>query len=175
MSNKETFKKVLVAPLDWGLGHATRCIPVINEFIKQGCEVQIASSGSALVLLKKEFPSTKFHELVPYQAEYTASLPFAFKILLQLPKFLREIKREHQQIETIIESEKIDLIISDNRYGCWSEQVPSVLIIHQTTLRVSMFKSFINYFHQVAIRRFSHCWVPDFESDESLTGELSIN
>ncbi len=38
---------MLVAPLDWGLGHATRCIPIINELIQQGAQVIVAASGLA--------------------------------------------------------------------------------------------------------------------------------
>src|SRR5882757_7145405 len=88
-------QKILIAPLDWGLGHATRCIPVVREFLDRGCEVQIASSGAALVLLKQEFPPLKFHELVSYKATYSDQMAFMLKILLQMPKFLWAIQREH--------------------------------------------------------------------------------
>ena len=47
--------RILLAPLEWGLGHATRCIPIINELIKQNCEVLIAVEGATEHLLKKEF------------------------------------------------------------------------------------------------------------------------
>src|SRR5436189_5844647 len=100
-------KKILAAPLDWGLGHATRCIPVVNEFLKQGCEVQIASSGGALVLLKKEFPSLKSHSIASYNVKYSTLLPFMVRILVQMPKFMKAIKKEHQQIEKIVREENI--------------------------------------------------------------------
>ena len=96
MPNTQDKKRILITPLDWGLGHATRSIPIINEFLNRDCEVQIASSGNALILLKKEFPELKFHELVSYEAKYSSSLPFMLKILFQLPKFLFAIKKEHQ-------------------------------------------------------------------------------
>src|SRR5689334_10706479 len=169
MPNDSIPQKVLVTPLDWGLGHATRCIPVINEFLKQGCEVQIASSGAALILLKEEFPSLKFHPLVSYNARYSASLPFLVKILLQIPKFIATVRKEHRQVEEIILSEKIDLIISDNRYGCYSEKVKSVFIGHQLTLKAP-FSFVIAGLYEKAIKRFSECWVPDEEGKNSLAG-----
>jgi len=56
-------KRILVAPLNWGLGHATRCIPIINELIRQNFEPVIASDGAALNLLQKEFPHLEYHIL----------------------------------------------------------------------------------------------------------------
>ena len=53
-------KRVLVAPLDWGLGHATRCIPIIRALHNFGCEEILAGSGASLALLKQECPQIKF-------------------------------------------------------------------------------------------------------------------
>lgn len=175
MPKVSTSKKVLVAPLDWGLGHATRCVPVINEFLKQGCEVQIASNGSALVLLKEEFPKLKFYVIESYGVKYGGILPFMVKIIIQIPKILRVISKEHNQIEKIVEQEKIDIIISDNRYGCWSGKTRNVFISHQLTLLTPVFSSFVNSKHKRLIEKFSVCWVPDEEGAESLAGELAIN
>lgn len=168
-------KKVLVAPLDWGLGHATRCVPVIHEFLSQGCEVQIASSGDALVLLKEEFPDLKFHSIVSYRAEYSSTIPFMVKILLQMPKFLSAIKREHTETEAIIEREKIDFVISDNRYGCWSDKKPSILITHQVNILMSArwrwLEWLINFGNHSRIRKFTACWVPDVP--DGITGKMT--
>lgn len=174
MPNVSIPKKVLIAPLDWGLGHATRCIPVINEFLNQGCEVQVASSGAPLILLKEEFSSLKFHSLVPYNAKYSASLPFLLKILLQVPKFVATVRKEHRQLEKIVHDEKIDLVISDNRYGCWSQKVKSIFICHQLILKAP-FSYVIAGLYEKAIKRFSECWVPDEEGKDSLAGELAMN
>jgi uncharacterized protein (TIGR00661 family) len=170
-----TSKRVLITPLDWGLGHATRCIPVINEFLKQGCEVQIASSGGALLLLKEEFPVLKFHSIVSYNVKYSVNLPFAFKMFLQTLKFIWAIRREHQQINKIVIDEKIVFVISDNRYGCWSVKAKSIFIGHQLKLKTPIFSYFINALHQRAINKFSECWAPDVKGDESLSGELTLN
>src|SRR5262245_52446649 len=127
-------KNVLITPLDWGLGHATRCIPIINELLNKNCSVVIGGSGEALELLKIEFPHLAFVSLPAYRPVYPSLGSMVWNMLTQLPKFLSTIKKEHDVIEQLVRSSKIDLIISDNRYGCWSSAVPSIFITHQTNI-----------------------------------------
>jgi len=172
-----TRKRVLITPLDWGLGHATRCIPIIDELLKRGCEVYIATSGSAFDLLKKEFPRLKFFVLPSYKATYSAQLPLMISVFLQVPKFLHVINLEHKQIEKIIADHSIELVLSDNRFGCWSKKVPSVFITHQTKIQMpSILKGLqpiINFFNHQFIKRFKYCWIPDVSGEFNLTGKLS--
>jgi uncharacterized protein (TIGR00661 family) len=172
----EHSKHILVAVLDWGLGHATRSIPVIRELLKRGCKVSIAGNGQSLVLLKQEFPQLNFHELESYKVKYSSSLPFMMKVFIQLPKFLRAIRKEHKQVENIIEKQKIDLVISDNRYGCWSPVVPAVLITHQVNILLpTSFRwvgGALNFFNQRLIKRFDLCWIPDSDNAR-ITGTLT--
>src|SRR5262245_7066609 len=105
-------KNVLVAPLDWGLGHATRCIPIIRELLKRECKVSIAGSGESLALLKKEFPQQAFFDLEPYAPEYSKTKRgMVWKMVSQLPKFYLTIRKEHEQVEKLITENKFDLII----------------------------------------------------------------
>lgn len=172
-----TRRRVLVAPLDWGLGHATRCIPIINELLKRGCEVYIATSGSALALLKKEFPRLKSFALPSYKATYSVQLPLMISVFLQVPKFLQAINMEHNQIGKIIADHSIELVLSDNRFGCWSKKVPSVFITHQTKIQMPWIlkglQPIINFFNHRFIKRFSYCWIPDVSGESNLTGRLS--
>ena len=172
----EVRKKVLVAPLDWGLGHATRSIPVIRELHLKGCEVCIASSGDALLLLKNEFPTIQFFELPGYKASYSRWMPLIVKIFLQLPRFLLTIKKEHEQLERIVSENQIVLVISDNRFGCWTEKVPTVFITHQINIQMPLFLKWmqgsVNYFNHARIKKFDYCWVPDFAQDK-LTGRMT--
>ncbi len=171
-------KLVLVAPLDWGLGHATRCIPIILELQKRGCEVFIASSGSALKLVRKEFSSLKSFELSSYNVSYSKRIPFVISIFLQIPKFLKAIATEKKQLERIIAEHKIEFVISDNRYGCWSERIPSVFICHQLNIQLPValkwLQPFVRFFHKRLIGKFTECWVPDQPGEFSLTGQLSV-
>ena len=114
---------VLITPLDWGLGHATRCIPVITEFLKRGCKVSIATTGGALDLLKKEVPQLTFFELVSYKAEYATDDQLLVKLFFQSLKFMAAIRKEHRQLKKIVGEHRFDLIVSDNRFGCYSKNM----------------------------------------------------
>jgi len=140
--------------------------------------VQIASSGRALILLKQEFSALKFHELASYDAHYSKVFPLAFSLFFQLPKFFDRIRKEHSQIEHIVPEEKIDFVISDNRYGCWSTQVPSIFITHQVNILMPdllrWVEPLVNYFNRQQIKKFSCCWVPD-ELHGKITGKLTAS
>jgi uncharacterized protein (TIGR00661 family) len=170
-------KRVLVAPLDWGLGHATRCIPIIREFQSAGCEVFIAGSGHSLVLLKKEFPKIQCFNLPGYAPRYPLKRSMAMSMALQLPRFMKVILAEHRVTEAIIKNSGIHLVISDNRYGCWSRQIPSIFITHQSNIlmpkRFGWLQSFVRRANNRMMKNFDACWIPDYPGDDSLTGDLS--
>ena len=158
-------KKVLVCPLDWGLGHATRCVPIVRELQKRGADVWIASSGNALHFLRQEFPTLSSFELPAYDPQYSATASMPLKIMSQLPKFMRVVKEEHKQTEEIVRDSKIDIVISDNRYGCWSPNAKSIFITHQVNLLMppgfSWLGPTINFIGHQYIKRFQEVWVPD--------------
>ena len=157
-------KKVLICPLDWGLGHATRCVPVVWELQKAGAEVLIASSGNALQFLKQEFPALSFFELPAYNPEYPVTASMSLKMMAQLPKFISVVKKEHHLTEKLVSENKIDIVISDNRYGCWSSKVKSIFITHQANLLMpsgfEWLDPFINFFGHQYIARFREVWIP---------------
>ncbi|MEO6329049.1 MAG: glycosyltransferase [Ginsengibacter sp.] len=168
-------KRVLVSPLDWGLGHAVRCIPVITELLFHKCEVFIAAEGAAFFLLKTEFPKVNFLPLAGYRirlSKYKSSL--SWKIFIQLPKIMYTIYKEKQWLKKIIKEYKINAVISDNRVGLYNKKITSVYITHQLLIKTgNKFTSKIAQFiHNYFIKKYDECWVPDFEKD-SLAGELS--
>jgi UDP-N-acetylglucosamine transferase subunit ALG13 len=180
---------VLIAPLDWGLGHATRCIPIIKEFIQQGAQVTIAASGDQETLLKQEFPLLEFLEIPGYEISYKTGILLKWALFARVPVLLRKIKKENIWLEKILENRKIDLVISDNRYGLFNNKLYSVFITHQLFIQSGWTSSFgvgrwplavghwvenkilkLNY---KFIRKFSACWVPDQEGNDSLAGKLT--
>ena len=169
-------KRVLIAPLDWGLGHATRCIPIIRELQTQGCEVLVAGSGDSLTLLRTEFPGLVYFELPGYNPRYPLRGSMVMAMAAQLPRFVRVIASEHRAVEKIVNMHDIDLVISDNRYGCWSRLVPSVFITHQSNIlmpkRFGFLGSLVRKASEHMINRFHLCWIPDFPEGNSLAGEL---
>lgn len=170
-------KKILICPLNWGLGHATRCVPVINSFLKQGAEVFLASDGVALEFLKKEFPLLTVFQLPEYNVQYQQSGNMTIGILLQSPKIFMAISKERKAIEKIIQENNIDVVVSDNRYGCYSKKIKSVFITHQlfiqTPVALGFLKPLINYINNHYIKKYSAVWVPDVASENNLSGKLS--
>jgi predicted glycosyltransferase len=169
-------KKILVAPLDWGLGHATRCIPIIRLLIQNNCEVLIAGSGHSLELLRKEFSDLKCFDLPAYAPQYSTGGSMVWKMAMQLPKFLKVIHLEHLAIEKIVDTHKIQIVISDNRYGCWSRNAHSVFITHQSSIlmprRFGWLGGLVRRANANQMRKFSQCWIPDFP-DHRFAGALA--
>ncbi|WP_264560222.1 glycosyltransferase [Flavobacterium sp. N2270] len=166
-------KKILVAPLNWGLGHATRCIPIINGLIDNGFEPVIASDGVALELLKKEFPKLISFELPSYNIQYAQKgRNFKWKMIAQIPKIISAIQNEQKTVAKIISAYHFDGIISDNRLGVFSKEVPSVFITHQLNVLTGSTSWLTTILHKKYIQKFDECWVPDVETSPNLSGKL---
>ncbi len=166
-------KRILICPLDWGLGHATRCIPIIRLLLKKNAEVLIAADAGPLALLKQEFPQLTFIQLKGYNIEYPKSGSMKMKMLLSIPKIVNGIKEEHAQLDRIIDEHKIDIVISDNRYGCWSKKVKSIFITHQLMIKASIGESVLHNKVLKYIDNYDECWVPDVAGDNNLSGDLA--
>jgi uncharacterized protein (TIGR00661 family) len=166
-------KNILVAPLNWGLGHATRCIPIIRQLQKEGFTPIIASDGAALQLLKREFPELQCLELPSYHIEYAKNPKnFKWKLIKNSPKTIKSIREEKKIINQWITDFQLKGIISDNRLGAYSKQVPSVIITHQLTVFSGKTTWISSYLHRLFIKKFKECWVPDWNGIINLTGAL---
>lgn len=122
---------VLISPLNWGLGHATRDIPIIRTLLAHGHEVTIAGCGNARSVLEQEFPACTSHNFPDYSVPLSANNFFLARFVLSLPLLLRGIAEERRTLAALLEKEHYDLIISDNRLGVYSDTVPSLFITHQ--------------------------------------------
>ena len=128
-------KHILVAPLNWGLGHATRCIPIIRALLDQNYEVTIASDGAALSLLQKEFSSLNSIELPSYNITYPEKgSKFIRHMLKMAPQILKAVRAEHTLLKKLILELDLDGVISDNRLGLYTKKIPTAYITHQVTV-----------------------------------------
>jgi len=169
--------RILVAPLDWGLGHATRCIPLVRALLQRDCEVLLAGEGAHEELLRKEFPSLTNLSLPGYRVRYGHNRFSLFgNLALQLPRALRTVGYERKWLREAVSRHQIDAVISDNRFGLFHEDIPCIFITHQLKVRSPARNAFapllrkINYHY---INRFTECWVPDDKGAYSLAGALS--
>lgn len=167
--------KILVVALDWGLGHASRCIPVIEALEKAGVKVVLGTSGRAAALWRQSFPQLLLIELPAYGIRY----PFRnmyLNIFLQLPRIVLVAFAEHIKLRRLVKQMNIDAIVSDNRFGCFHTHVPSIFISHQIHIQLphGWIAWIVNKIHRVIIGCYDECWVPDFaDSAISLSGALS--
>ncbi len=169
--------RILVVPLDWGLGHATRCIPVIYELLSQNAEVWLAGEGAQEILLKREFPGLSFLYLRGYRVKYGNSRWGLLRaIFMQTPQILRAIKNENAWLKKVVEEYHFDAVIADNRFGLNHPIVPCFFLTHQLTIKTTFGKwseKILQNKNYRFINRFSECWIPDEEGETNLAGELS--
>jgi len=167
-------RRVLVAPLNWGLGHATRCIPIIEELLRQNAEVILASDGRAYELLQQEFPNLTIEKLPSYHIRYPSG-NMIWNMAWQMPRIARAVWQEHRVLKKLIQKYQIERVISDNRFGCFSRIVPSVFITHQLNILVPhvFLQTLARLVNRFCIRQFSECWIPDVPGEQSLAGKLA--
>jgi uncharacterized protein (TIGR00661 family) len=166
--------RILVAPLDWGLGHATRCIPIIYRLLEQGHEVFIGAEGTIKKLLQQEFPGIEYLPLKGYQIRYSKTRRgHVLQMMKQIPKMITAITYEKHWLKQIIDKYKIDIVISDNRFGLYNTEVYSVFITHQLLIKSSLLQTFLQRLNYRFINKYDECWVPDFNEPPFLAGVLA--
>lgn len=166
-------KRILISPLNWGLGHATRCIPIIRLLVQKKAEVIIAADGRPLELLKQEFPTLECIHLKGSEINYPKGGSMIWKMFFSIPKILFGIYREHQSLKKIISEKKIDIVISDNRFGLWNKEIKSIFITHQLMIKTPFAEKLVHKINLYFIKKFSECWVPDVEGPGNLSGDLA--
>ena len=164
-------KKIIVAPLHWGLGHASRCVPIINSLLENNYTPIIASDGNALQFLKQEFPNLESFELPSYRISYGRNLKL--KILFQLPSIVKSVQQEKRIInDFILKNKDVVGVISDNRFGVRSSLVPSVYLTHQINVLSGATTFFSSFLHKKIIKKYDECWIPDTPNSQ-FSGKLS--
>ncbi len=169
-------KSVIIAPLDWGLGHATRCIPIITALQELGFRVTIATDGPHEIILREAFPTLTFLKLKGYNIRYSKKAGgFALKMLIQVPRILYNILREFCWLYKTNRHHQFDLIISDNRLGFFHLKTPSIFITHQLNLQTPFKWStrLLQWMQYVWFHFFyTMVWVPDMAGNQNLSGIL---
>jgi UDP:flavonoid glycosyltransferase YjiC (YdhE family) len=172
--------KVLVCPLDWGLGHAGRCAPLVRALAAGGHEVRLAADGGALALLRSEFPDLPWHRLPGYRVRYSRSAALLPTVLLaQAPAIALGLRAEAKALRRLLDAHPCDLVISDGRYGLRAPGVLSVLITHQIAFRGprlpgrGLAEALLLRLNLKALARFDRVWIPDWPGERSLAGDLA--
>lgn len=168
-----TGKNIFFGALDWGLGHATRSVPIIRELLKKN-EVILGVTPLTKLVFDEEFAQLKKIELPAYDVKYSKVLPLWLKLGFDSGRISKIIANEKESLDKIISEHKIDVVISDNRFGLYSEKIHSVFITHQLFLKAPVFENLGSKLNQNYISKFNEVWVPDVANEsESLSGDLS--
>lgn len=170
--------KILVAPLNWGLGHASRCVPLIHRLLDEGHEVVIGGDGMSFTLLRKHFPKLRYVYLAPLDLHYSRSGNQTWAMLKAIPRLLLWRNKDRLMLKAILQEEHFDQVISDNRPGLYNKQVECIYITHQLQIRLTKTwqwaEATASRIHARMYTRFNKVWIPDYEDiNHSLAGELS--
>ena len=170
--------KVLVAPLDWGLGHATRCVPVVREFLRAGAEVELAVVKANANFFREVFPELRQRLAPSYNIVYPKHGYNMALWLLKNSMHLNSVMRyEHHFAEEMVERHGYDVLFSDNRFAFYSKNALSIYMTHQR--RIAFPRAFAAFerigvmWHANIMRKFDEVWVPDLEIYPGYAGSLS--
>lgn len=168
--------KILIIPLNWGLGHTTRCIPLVRQYLAQGDEVLLGGTGASLRLLHSYFPELRTVELAPLELRYSKGSRQVGAMIKALPEFIRFIRGNRKRLEAFLRKEPVDLVISDNCFGAYSKRCDCVYMTHQ--LQVLLPKPW-RWLEPLAVRLharlyniYKEIWVPDYAGKDNLSGVL---
>lgn len=136
----------------------------------------IACNSPQKALLEREFPTISYLNLDGYRLQYGKKRRDTLtKIIFQLPKILTRVKEEHRWLNELLSRQKVNAVISDNRFGLFNKQVPCVFITHQVYIKTGVGKwadRIVTRWNYHRIKKFNACWIPDSQQD-GLAGELS--
>jgi len=170
-------QRVLIAPLNWGLGHASRCIPIIKKLISNGHYIVLAADGYPLELLRQEFPELPFVTFPSFSVRYSPGSSQVGAMLKSLPRILKGIVQEYYRLQGLIREEDITYVISDNRFGLFTPLVPCVYITHQLMIKMPRGLKWLEpvawLAHRFFITRYNACWIPDLPGSNGLSSHLA--
>jgi predicted glycosyltransferase len=172
--NTQERKTILVSPLEWGLGHTVRVVPVVEQLLGTGHRVILASGGNSLRFLRYRFPEQEFFEMPFHPVRYSGKGRFFAALLPQIPGILRSIRRNRKIVANLVKDKGIDLIISDHRYGIDVRGIPSVFITNQLWLKapagLAWGEPLVYRLHLWILKGFTEIWIPDFPGSPNISG-----
>jgi hypothetical protein len=164
-------KKILLSPLDWGMGHTTRCVSIIRQLLAQDNSLTFAGNESQTGFMRREFSEIECVHLEGYNIFLDSKRNTYRQMMNQALKINGASKSENRWLKKYCETNDVDIIISDNRYGFYHTEIPSIFITHQLKLQIPTLAGLTSNLIQSRVNKFDCCWIPDDE--RNLSGELS--
>ena len=167
-------KRILISPLNWGMGHVARCIGVVHQLLEQGNEIFIACDQEQETVFREYFENVSFISHLGYPFHFGGKGNFAWDLLSRSRSLRSRMKKEREEVKQMVADHKVDIVISDHRYGFISTEIPSIFMTHQVNLPVKWYEKSVGALHQKLMKRFAIIWILDDENS-TLAGKLSAN
>ncbi len=171
------YNKVLISPMNWGLGHTTRIIPLIKVFQENGYEVHISGSEGQLKIVREFYSEIKKVNLPVFNFRFGYKRFNLMRFVWQIPVYFIHILKEHYALKALNRKYQYDIVLSDNNYGLWYKDAHCIFMTHQVHLilpnRLRLFTGIANKINRYFINKFDELWIPDTDSENSLSGKLS--
>jgi spore coat polysaccharide biosynthesis predicted glycosyltransferase SpsG len=170
-------KNILICPLEWGLGHAGRMVPLAKRLQQLDHNIIFGSGEEHLNFFRNEVPGANYIHFPGFRISYSRYLPQYIIILFKSPLLIYHILLEHFRLKKIIRDNSIDIVISDSRIGLWNSGIKTVFITHQLRIRFPKSFRFLEFIglrisHSI-VKKYSYCFVPDLSGDLNVSGRLS--
>ncbi len=167
-------KTILLSPLNWGMGHVARCVPLIHQLIQQENRIIIACNESQKQIFLSYFPLLDYENHEGYPFKFNGKGNFGKDLFLNFFKLTKRLKLEKKEVEKLVTKYKIDVILSDHRYGFISQKCTSIFITHQLNLPVLRHSKLVDHIHKKLINPFDFIWILD-TPESKFAGKLSRN
>ena len=123
-------RRILFVPLDWGLGHATRILPLIREAVAAGDRVWIGGNGRSGAWLRSRFPELPFEEAPAWTPVHRGSLVVDF--VSGIAGYWRSLKADREWAGEVAGRLQLTHLVSDHRYGLGGGKgLKKILVVHQ--------------------------------------------
>jgi spore coat polysaccharide biosynthesis predicted glycosyltransferase SpsG len=162
---------ILFAPLNWGLGHATRSLALAKRFSPDN-KIILAGAIEANLVWKHNLKGFEFYQHKGFEMKYRKSLPLWASAGISLLKSMPSLINEKNVVESLVQKFGVTQIIADHRLGFYSENIPSYFIGHQLQVALPPALNSLNSLHKNIINKYTEVWVPDTEN-LNLSGKLS--
>lgn len=172
-------KNILICPLEWGLGHAGRMVPVARKLLAMGNNVFIGSGENHSEFFRKEVSGLSYIHFPGFRIKYSGWLPQYIVIFFRTPAFIFRCIAEHYRLKKIISEYNIDIVISDSRIGLWNKHISTALVTHMIRIPHPGGLRFLENLGNPLVKnltgKFKLCLIPDLPGEVNVSGKLSHN
>ena len=167
-------QRVLFSALNWGMGHVSRSIAILHQLRDQGNTIFIACSDSQQKVFEAYFDDLLFIQHDDYPFKFKGNGNFSLDLLFSFSQLRKRLLKEKGEVKKLVNEYRIDVCISDHRYGFYAKNCNSIFLTHQVQIALPKVFNWLNVIHHRLMRNFNYIWVID-DNKSKTAGKLSVN